>query len=117
MNDNETPREAIAGAIQGSWPNIIEAWESGTGDLYTLDNLDEHDARDMATAVIAHLWERADDWETVQRPIAAMLEGEVKCDVHPESYHHKLEDMAAQITATIMTALIGPRPAEQEAER
>lgn len=66
-------------------------------------------------AIIAHLWSRADDWGTVQRPVAGMLEGEVKCDVHPESYHGKLEDMAAQITTTIMTALLGPKPSGEEA--
>ena len=56
LTDNRAAKiEAMAEAIQGSWPGIIKAWEEGTGDPYTLDNLDELDAMDMATAALGAL--------------------------------------------------------------
>ena len=65
---------------------------------------------DEADAVIAHLWRRGTDWDTTVVKVACILEGEVKCDVAPDSYHGKLEDMADEIVVTMLTALLGPRP-------
>ena len=53
-DDRAAKIEAMAEAIQRSLSGIIKAWEEGTSDPYTLDNL-ELDARDMATAALGAL--------------------------------------------------------------
>ena len=100
-----TPREAIAEvlSIEKRRPHTRQMIGGITSATW-----------DEADAVIAHLWRRGTDWDTTVVKVACILVGEVKCDVAPDSYHAKLEGMADEIVATLLTALIGPRPAEQE---
>lgn len=119
MTTNDaTPREALArcmtsGFSRRVWdgnfnPSPDSEYNNAVRDHVRSDYLNDADR------IIAHLWRRGTDWNTTVVKVACILEGEVKCDVHPESYHNKLEEMADEIVATLLTALLGDRPTELE---
>lgn len=122
MTTNDAkPREHVAMTIlfvdRDKPDELIAAnWEARKDRNSGLESQEEL-LRYADNAIAAHseyLWQAADDWDDVQLKVAMMLEGEVKCDVAPDSYHAKLEEMTSEIVTTLLTALIGPRPQGDE---
>ena len=70
------------------------------------------DAASVAQDIIAHLWRMADRPEVVEVVDKALMEWSTHPDRLIDGYDHEMRTSVA-ITA-LLTALIGPRPAEQE---
>ncbi len=99
MTDTQTPREAIRSTIVSGLE--FDPWEEGGSDPVWMDDIDN-----ATDNVVRHIWELAMSDEIV-REIAEEVFGRTDLNIL------ELGD-TQQTMATMLEAVIGPRPEEVE---
>lgn len=117
MSNENAPREALGddrhpiglaianGFATGEW---IARWSHRLKSPLTEAELFDLGVRRAVKEVIAHLWSRADDPEVVEAVAIA---------INTTPWGATATDEAVRILGTTMSALLGPRPTEQEANQ